>query len=228
MSEPAASVDRAGFERAVARLDAADARLEHTIAALTDAQARATSALPGWTVGHVLTHLARNADAARNMVEAACRGEVGEQYPAGAYANGWERRAADIDAGADRPADVLVADVVDSARLLSVAWRDLDDVALGGHGDTLGGARAIVELPQFREREVEVHHVDLALGYGFDQWPSEFVREELRKMTMRYGARHPMGVVGLPERALAQPPARRLAWLFGRVTIDGLDPAGIY
>ena len=34
------------------------------------------SRLPGWTVGHVLTHLARNADALRNMIEGAAVGET--------------------------------------------------------------------------------------------------------------------------------------------------------
>ena len=33
-------------------------RLDEAIAGLTDEQARQPSRLPGWTVGHVLTHLA--------------------------------------------------------------------------------------------------------------------------------------------------------------------------
>ena len=36
---------------------------------LTDDQARRDSLLPGWTVGHVLTHLARNAEAFTRLLE---------------------------------------------------------------------------------------------------------------------------------------------------------------
>jgi maleylpyruvate isomerase len=37
--------------------------LESTLETLTDQQAREPSRLPGWSRGHVVTHLARNADA---------------------------------------------------------------------------------------------------------------------------------------------------------------------
>ena len=38
------------------------------IEGLTDDQAREPSLLPGWSRGHVLTHLARNADAMVNLL----------------------------------------------------------------------------------------------------------------------------------------------------------------
>lgn len=41
----------------------AQERLLLRVAGLDDGAMRAPSRLPGWTVGHVLTHLARNADA---------------------------------------------------------------------------------------------------------------------------------------------------------------------
>jgi maleylpyruvate isomerase len=44
------------------RVQDASALLAATAAALTDGQAREASLLPGWSRGHVLTHLARNAD----------------------------------------------------------------------------------------------------------------------------------------------------------------------
>jgi hypothetical protein len=52
------------------------ARLLAALAPLTDDGARRRSRLPGWTVGHVLTHLARNADSHLRMLEAARRGEI--------------------------------------------------------------------------------------------------------------------------------------------------------
>ena len=52
-----------------------------TVAALTDSQARAPSLLPGWTRGHVVTHLARNADALRNLLTWARTGIPTPMYP---------------------------------------------------------------------------------------------------------------------------------------------------
>jgi len=35
-------------------------------------------------------------------------------------------------------------------------------------------------------------------------------------------------MTALPTAALALPPARRLAWLLGRQTVEGLEPAGAW
>ena len=45
---------------------------------------------------------------------------------------------------------------------------------------------------------------------------------------MVWSARMPMGLTELPAKALAVAPRQCLAWLAGRATIAGLDPAGIY
>src|SRR5580658_1203131 len=71
-------------------------RLLATVDGLDEAGVRAPSRLEGWTVGHVLTHLARNADSHTRMLRAALRGESVEQYAGGA-----EERAANIEAGAN-------------------------------------------------------------------------------------------------------------------------------
>ncbi|MGH3184589.1 MAG: maleylpyruvate isomerase N-terminal domain-containing protein, partial [Streptosporangiaceae bacterium] len=73
-----------------------------TVAGLDEVGVRAPSRLHGWTVGHVLTHLARNADSHTRMLRAALRGEAVEQYPGGR-----QERADSIDAGAGRPASEL-------------------------------------------------------------------------------------------------------------------------
>ena len=70
---------------------------------LHDEQARAPSLLPGWSVGHVLTHIARNGDSLVWRLEGAAQGELRDQYP-----GGLEQRRADIEAGAGRPASELV------------------------------------------------------------------------------------------------------------------------
>src|SRR5213080_825186 len=97
----------------LARVGAATDRLMATAAALSDAQAREPSLLAGWSRGHVLTHIARNADGLVNLLRWA---RTGTQTPMYASA---ESRAADIEAGAGRPAADLAADVRESAAALA-------------------------------------------------------------------------------------------------------------
>src|SRR5438045_4511091 len=87
------------------RLAAATDRVLATATALSDAQAREPSLLPGWSRGHVLTHIARNADGMVNLLRWA---RTGTQTPMYASA---ESRAADIEAGGGRPAAGLAAAV---------------------------------------------------------------------------------------------------------------------
>jgi maleylpyruvate isomerase len=137
----------------------------------SDADIRQASLLPDWTRGHVLTHIARNADGITRTVSAALRGEQVDRYPRGP-----EGRAADIEAGAHRSAGELLADVRDSAYRLDQAFTE----AQGADGWELptgnGHLRARVAswLPR-RWREVEIHRVDLAGTYSARQWPAEFV-----------------------------------------------------
>lgn len=196
---------------------AAHARLLETIGGLDDATARAASLLPGWSVGHVLTHLARNAESFVRLADALVAGVPAVQYPGGV-----EQRAHDIEVGAGRPADVLVADVRATAAALDDAFAALPD----GLWDatvrvTLGEAR-MWDVPFRRWREVELHHVDLGLGFGFADCSSAYVREELRRREMAWRASNGPFGGGLPEPALRLPPTRRLAWLVGRFEIDGL------
>ncbi len=175
----------------------------------------AASLLPGWTLGHVLSHLARNAEGHERMLAGL------EQYEGGAAG-----RAADIDAGAGRDAEALVADVRRTIWSLEAAWAahaDWDATA-----PRLAGTVVARELPFLRWRETEVHHVDLGFGVTFADVSPEYLRLELRRMEMLWRARRPMGMTPLPEAALARPPHERLAWLLGRASIEGLDPAGVF
>jgi maleylpyruvate isomerase len=98
-------------------LRSATADLVHSIGGLSDADVRAPSRLPGWTRGHVLTHLARNADGGTRLLTWARTGIPGYEYESLAA------RAAEIEQGADRPAAVLAADVRGSAdALFAAAW----------------------------------------------------------------------------------------------------------
>ncbi|MEU6967194.1 maleylpyruvate isomerase N-terminal domain-containing protein [Kitasatospora aureofaciens] len=88
----------------LARIRAATGLLLRTAARLCDADVRAPSLLPGWSRGHVLTHLARNADGGRRLLSWARTGVPTPEYP------GLAERDARIEAGAGRGAAELVAD----------------------------------------------------------------------------------------------------------------------
>jgi maleylpyruvate isomerase len=175
------------------------------------------SRLPGWTIGHVLTHLARNADSLTAIVVAADRGEVIDQYPSR------EARAAAIESGAGRPPAAQVLDVRRSIEALEAAW---SGSRFEGEGRGLiGGVMPVRSLPRRRRREVEVHRVDLGIGAEPESWPVDFVRGELRTVEMAARSRLPMGLTEWPPEVLALAAPRRLAWLLGRHEAPGLPAA---
>jgi maleylpyruvate isomerase len=191
----------------------AQARFQATIVGLDDGTARAPSLLPGWTVGHVLTHVARNADSHRRRAQAAAHGEIVEQY-AGGYAG----RAAEIDRGADKPAPELVEDVRASAESLDAAWRTLPVETWNSQvRDVAGRMHVLRVMPARRWRELEIHLVDLNIGPSNDDWPEEFVQENLPVLRSTLESR-------LPPDALVPELTERdeLAWLCGRLRHPGL------
>jgi maleylpyruvate isomerase len=191
-----------GVARAMAGCRDAHARLLATLDGLDDDTARRPSALPGWTVGHVVTHLARNADSLVRILAAASDGGIADQYEGGP-----EGRAADIAAGAGRPAGELLADLAGAIDRLDATWREVPaGVWTDGVGRmTSGELCPCADLPFRRWREVEVHRVDLGLGPQPADWPEDYVALEL-----------PRTLAGLPERLSAADRTTLLAWLMGR------------
>lgn len=182
---------------------------------------RAPSWLPGWSRGHVLTHLARNADGHRRMVEGAGRGEVVEQYEGGV-----DGRSDEIESGAGRSRATILDDLAAATDALEQAWATTDWRGSGRR--TLAGESPINRLPFLRLREVSLHSVDLDIGLELADLDRTYVRRELRRMEMLWTARQPMGLTPLPERACALSPTDRLGWLTGRLVIERLAPAGIF
>ena len=181
------------------------------------------SLLPDWTVGHVLSHLASNADSHTRMIEAACRGEVAEQY-----VGGRDGRAREIAERAGLSAVELVSLVRRSIWRLEGAWATCTAEGWQGTGNTVAGPAPIHDLPFRRWRETVVHHADLGLGYTWHDWPAEYVRFELPRVTMLWSSRRPMGLTELPAAAMQVPDAQRVAWLLGRAEIDGLAAAEVF
>jgi maleylpyruvate isomerase len=206
--------DRREHEALLASCVRSHAALVGWLRSLDPVDPGAPSLLPDWTVGHVLTHIARNADSHRDVLDGR------PQYPSMAA------RDEAIERGAERSWQELVDDVETAAAALDARWEATTDWT--GTASMLSGSRPRHLLPLLRQREVEVHRADLGLGYGFDDMPAEYVRRELRMMEMLWRARKPMGLTPLPEAALRLPPAARLAWMMGRVTVDALPPAGLF
>lgn len=138
---------------------------------LTDAQVSEPSSLPGWSRGHTMTHIARNADSVTRRLEGAARDEVVDQY-----VGGTEGRAREIEEGSVRSAAELIADVIDSAERVDAAIAAMPVDAWGRLGRSHTGVESPVSgLPLGRWREAEIHLVDLAIGYGPADWPDAFV-----------------------------------------------------
>jgi maleylpyruvate isomerase len=187
--------------------------------AWTDAQVRAPSLLPGWTRGHVLTHIARNADGIARAMSGALRGEIVPRYPGGRAG-----RDADIEAGATRTHAELVADVRESAERLA---RVIDAVAAADGWELPTEDLKVGEYVLGRWREVEVHRVDLAGSYTAEQWPTEFVAYLLPEVAAGLDARAtvPMRVTVTPERGTVPELASRV-WTVDegdRVEVGGPD-----
>ncbi|KUO04010.1 maleylpyruvate isomerase family mycothiol-dependent enzyme [Streptomyces caeruleatus] len=184
-------------------------RLLTAAAKMDNASVAEPSRLPGWSRGHVLAHLARNADALVNVLD-------GRPMYVSATA-----RDADIDRDAPRPLDVQLTDVRQSAARFQETGAtpaDWSRTVELRNGVTDAAAR----VPFRRWVEVELHHVDLGLGYELEDLPTEFVEREIDFLAERFS--------GHPD----VPPTRLTdgthAWSTGRgaaapvVTVQGSGP----
>jgi maleylpyruvate isomerase len=200
----------------LARVTSAQERFAAVIAPLTDEQVRRPSMLPAWTVGHVLSHVARNADSHRRRAEAAARGEIVDQYP-----GGFAGRAAEIDEGAARAAAVLIDDVHTSAVAMAAAWGDVQGDAWGNVTRDVGGReRPLRALVGRRWQELEVHIVDLGAGVTHRDWSDDFVAVWLPRLREGASARLAAGSMTPPTGAMDD--RDELAWLYGRLQRDDL------
>ncbi|AWZ07933.1 MULTISPECIES: maleylpyruvate isomerase family mycothiol-dependent enzyme [unclassified Streptomyces] len=196
-------------------------RLLTAAAKLDNAALAEESHLPGWTRGHILAHLARNADALVNVFEGRPMYESAES------------READIERDFGRPLLEQLEDVRNSA----AAWEAVAELPQDWtrtvelrNGVTDTAAR----VPFRRLIEVELHHVDLNIGYELHDLPDEFAEREIAFLADRWSGRpdvppvtlwlgyegtgpvwHTGGTEGSPV-TLAGPRAELLGWLAGR------------
>ncbi|MCX5396360.1 maleylpyruvate isomerase family mycothiol-dependent enzyme [Streptomyces sp. NBC_00102] len=215
--------------RDLASLREATERLLTAAGSWNESAVQQSSRLPGWSRGHVLAHLSRNADALRNVL----RGRP-------MYASG-EIRDLDIAAGAPRPLAEHLADLRASGERFfaeAAAPADWSRTVELRNGVTDSADR----VPFRRWAEVELHHVDLGTGYELEHLPADFVVREIDFLAERFG-RHPQVVsTGIrtedgrvwttgggkegPVTGVGGPAAELLGWLSGRrdgsaLTVEG-------
>jgi maleylpyruvate isomerase len=154
-------------------VDRATARFLDSAGTLTDANVAEPSLLTGWTRGHVLTHVARNADALARLLRTA---RTGDDHAAYASA---EAREKAIDAGAARGPAELAADLAGAA----AAWRSeaaaLPDSARFTLVAVLGDAFPAAQVFTRRLHEIVLHHTDLGTGFGPADWPAGYADLDL-------------------------------------------------
>jgi len=159
-------------------------RLLSDLAGLSDEALRKPTALPGWNRRYLLSHVAANADALRNLVHWARTGEERRMYASA------EQRDAGIAAGAALPAAELRAWIADSAAALAADLGTLSGPAWNSKVITAQGlTRSASEIPWMRDREVYIHTVDMDAGTGFGDLPPEFLTMLLDDVASRRSAK---------------------------------------
>ncbi|GGJ28395.1 maleylpyruvate isomerase family mycothiol-dependent enzyme [Streptomyces brasiliensis] len=222
------TTDRTDFDPAAAleQITAATEHLLRTAARFTDADVRAPSLLPDWSRGHVLTHLARNADGGRRLLIWARTGTETPEYPSLAA------RAEQIEAGAGRSAAELLADLCDSAAAFEAEYRRMPPEAWHQIVRwTRGQERPAARAADARLCEVLVHHADLDAGYTPAHWPTDFVHAMLGRVVTSFSTRDDAPAMQLhatdtgtgydigtarPAPTIHGPQSSLLAWLMGR------------
>ena len=221
-----AAVDLNGVRRRAATLADADAEMRSVLDRLDPADVGLPSRLPGWTIGHVLSHLARNADGLANLLRWARTGVPTPMYPSS------ESRDADVEAGARRAGTEILADYVATSDALAADIASMPDDAWAAPVRTRTGDPMAAEVVlDHRIAEVFLHHHDLGIDGGLAELSDDDARRLLAVLMRTYVRTHDVPpvvivAVGSPPRTLgaAGPgapevsgPAGALAgWLTGR------------
>ncbi|MFK0296542.1 maleylpyruvate isomerase family mycothiol-dependent enzyme [Streptomyces sp. NPDC090442] len=202
---------------------------------LPNAEITAPTPLPDWTRAHLLAHLARNADALRNLATWAHTGVETPMY------HDLDQRDRDIQRSANQPPPQLRSDVRISAARLAQALAALPTSAWSTQvRSALGRDIPASQIPWLRIREVWIHTVDLGAGVSFADLPHDLVdallsdvitglarKEGAPALALRPTDRTTTWHLSAPGTLteVAGPAAELLAWLTGRADGAPLRPA---
>jgi maleylpyruvate isomerase len=228
------TVQRPDPERDTAAVAHATDELLAAVAGLSADALAEPSRLPGWTRGHVLAHVARNADALVNLLTWAITGDETPMYGPG------DARDRAISEGAERPLDDHLADLRESAERFARTAAEVPPAgwAVQVTGRT-GRVFAAAEIPWRRLVELRLHHVDLGIGTGCDDLPADFAARELawivdgltghegiaavRLHDTAAGQKWTIGAAAEPDLTVSGGTGALLAWVSGRSDGDGLS-----
>ena len=211
-------------------------RLVRTVDSLPDGAFAEPSALPGWSRGHVVAHLALNGEGLAGVLHGLVAGDDVPMYAS------QERRNGDIDELAGQAPGAVRERFLSACSLFQEAWEHMTGPAWDGSFRRTPGTDALParEIPRMRHGEVEIHHADLWAGYSASHWPEAYLDATFNRLVADRGAeltmllRTPDGdvPVGSEESAVDGPAvtgsrADLTWWLLGRGDGQGLtgDPA---
>jgi len=159
----------------------ADHSLVRTVDGLTEAAYTEPSLLPGWTRGHVIAHLALNAEALARVLTGVHIGKPERMYDSP------EARDTDIDDLAAVPVAELRGRMMASTSSFVRALEAMHEQDWEPRFERTPGGPSfgLATIPLMRVREVAIHHADLDAGYTASEWPDDFAALLLDSMTKR-------------------------------------------
>nr|WSY56816.1 maleylpyruvate isomerase family mycothiol-dependent enzyme [Streptomyces sp. NBC_00886] len=201
---------------------------------IDDRRLEGSSALPGWSGRHLLSHVGHNARALARLAHWAATGEPTPMYPSPSA------RAEEIDTGARWPVPRLL-DFVDEEqdRLIAALDRIADERWQAEVVTAQGRTVPASTIPWLRSRELWIHACDLPSSRGdFADMPDDFVdalisdaltrRRTVQSCDLRVrvtdrdaGPEH----TGRAETYVRGPAADLARWLTGRGVAPGLRTA---
>lgn len=191
----------------------------------------APSLLPGWSRAHVVTHVARNADALRRLIAAARAGDPVPLYPS------TTAKFDDIERGAERSGLELHVDLDTSAGELANLCDRVEDWMVPVR--LPGGEFPLSVVTLIRLQELTLHHLDLDAGFTWEdmdlvpaRWLLEWMLLLLRDdpalpavdLVSDAGVTASIGGTG-ERREVSGPDAALWVWLTGRTDGSGLSGA---
>lgn len=204
----------------------ATALLIGDVRGLDESAVRAASLLPDWSRGHVLAHLAQNAAGGTRMLAGVRTGIPGREYVS------LDARASDIEDGSHASADALAEAVATTAGAFAQACTRLSPREWSVPVVWTTGQQApAFEVVVNRLFEVQIHHVDLDVGYSVADWPIDFTTRAFDIIVGAYASRTDLEaltieVVGTSDRrSIGTGPSSTLVggsltgvvtWLLGR------------
>ena len=164
----------------IGRMQRESGMMMATVASLSDNELSKASKCQGWTRAHVITHLARGADAMTNLATWAVTGRETPAYESR------EKRDADIQAGAGRSAAELTADLEQANARLLKAFQALED---GVRVETLpslfSGEINAYSLPARRTTELIIHHDDLDTTWEWHEADTDSILDAIEVCVRR-------------------------------------------